>query len=117
MFRDSNFHHGNRAERLVRRGHPVFWDVISDYFVINNSGSKKMTLLKALLNGMGVTGTSLLLYFNVGGWKANILWVLMGLFWAVQFLRACLKLYFEYKDGQIEMKAKARRYEQENSSL
>jgi len=98
------------AKYLVRNRHSILGDVIDNYFVIDNTKPKKMILLKAVLNGLGVTGTGLLLYNNVLGWRGNFLWVLMGLFWLVQFIRACLKLYFEFKEGQIELEAKRARY-------
>lgn len=72
-----------------------------------------MTALKIVAYTLGISGTSWLLYFQVGGWKANILWALAGLFWLVQLARALVKLYFEIKDGQIELQEKRARYKKD----
>jgi hypothetical protein len=69
-----------------------------------------MILLKLLLNGLGLTGSGYLLYFDVGGWKGNALWYVMIGYWAVGTIRALVKLYFEIKEGQIELEAKRSRY-------
>lgn len=79
-------------------------------YSIHNYQPKKMTVLKIVAYMLGVSGSGWFLYFRVGGWQANTLWFCMGGFWLVQMLRACLKLYFEYKDGQIELQEKRARY-------
>lgn len=113
MFGNNNSDPRNGSERMVRSGHSLFGDVVDNYFTIDHSRPKKMTIFKIIANGFGLTGTGYLLYFNVGGWHANVLWYVMAAFWTVQFARACLKLYFEFKEGQIELRAKARRYDKD----
>jgi hypothetical protein len=77
---------------------------------IHNYQPKQMTVLKVVAYMLGVSGSGWFLYMRVGGWKADALWLTMAGFWLVQMLRACLKLYFEYKDGQIELQEKRARY-------
>lgn len=72
-----------------------------------------MTLLKVIAYTLGISGTSWLLYFQVGGWKANIIWALVGLVWFVQLIRACVKLYFEIEEKKIELEEKRSRYNQD----
>lgn len=69
-----------------------------------------MTTLKVVAYLLGFTGTGWLFLLNVGGWKAQILWVIIGLWWIVQLIRACMKLYFEFKHEQIELEEKKARY-------
>jgi hypothetical protein len=113
MYRNNNDNNRNGTKHLDRRGHSLFSNAIDNYFIIDHSRPKKMTLFKMLANAAGFTGTGYLLYFRIGGWHANVLWWVMAAFWAVQFARACMKLYFEWKEGQIELKAKARRYDRD----
>jgi hypothetical protein len=110
-----NNNNNNRAgaKHLVRGRHSFLGDVIDNYFIIDNTKPKKMTVAKMIMNGLGLTGTGYLLYFRIGGWHANVLWYVMAAYWTVQFARACVKLYFEFKEGQIELKAKARRYDRD----
>lgn len=82
-------------------------------YSIYNYQPKKMIYLKIVAYMLGLTGTGWLLYFRVGGWKADALWFAMAGFWAVQFLRACMKLWFEYKTEQIELEAKRERYKRD----
>jgi hypothetical protein len=113
MYRNNNDNNRNGTKYLDRRGHSLFSDVVNNYLTIDNPGAKKMIVLKLIANALGLTGTGYLLYFKIGGWHANVLWITMALYWAVQFARACVKLYFEIKEGQIELRAKARRYEKD----
>jgi hypothetical protein len=72
-----------------------------------------MTILKIIGNLLGVSGSGWLLYMGVGGWKADALWILMGSYWLVQTLRACVKLYYEVKEKEIELAEKRRRYDKD----
>jgi hypothetical protein len=72
-----------------------------------------VTILKIVAYSLGLGGSGWLLYLQVGGWKANALWVLMGGFWLVQTLRACVKLYYEVKEKEIELAEKRRRYDKD----
>lgn len=89
-----------------------FLNSIGGYRLYHNK-PEKMTVLKIVAYTLGISGTSWLLYFQVGGWKANILWALAGAFWLVQLARACVKLYFEIKEGQIELAEKRDRYKKD----
>jgi hypothetical protein len=113
MYRNNNDNNRNGTKHLDRRGHSLFSNAFDNYFTIDNPGAKKMIVIKLIANALGLTGTTYLLYFKIGGWHANVLWIVMAAFWAVQFARACVKLYFEIKEGQIELRAKARRYEKD----
>lgn len=79
-------------------------------YSIHNYQSKEVTTLKIVAYILGFTGTGWLFLLNVGGWKASALWLIMGLWWIVQLLRACVKLYFEIQERKIELKEKAARY-------
>jgi hypothetical protein len=110
---NNNNNNRHKSEYLVGRRHFVLGNVIDNYFTIDHSRPKKMTVFKIIANALGLSGTGYLLYFRVGGWHANVLWIVMAAYWAVQFARACVKLYFEIKESQIELRAKARRYEKD----
>jgi hypothetical protein len=110
---DNRNNNRHEPKHLVRGRYSILGDVIDNYFIIDNSKPKKMTVAKIIMNALGLSGTGYLLYFRIGGWHANVLWYVMAAYWAVQFARACVKLYFEFKDGQIELRAKARRYDKD----
>jgi hypothetical protein len=110
MFGNTNDNTRNGSKRLVRSGHSVSGSFGNYHLPIDHSKLTKVIILKALMYAAGATGSGYLLYFRVGGWKADGLWIIMGLFWFVQLLRACAKLYFEIKEGQIELQEKRARY-------
>lgn len=110
---NNNNNNRPKSKYLVHGRYPFLGNVIDTYFIIDHSRPKKMTVAKIIMNALGFTGTGYLLYFQVGGWHANVLWIVMALYWAVQFARACVRLYFEIKEGQIELRAKARRYDKD----
>lgn len=111
MFGD--FHHTskNGTERVAGRRHFVSNALIHNGIIIDHPKTKKVTtILKAVGYTFGVGGSGYLLYFNVGGWHASALWLILALFWLVQFLRACVKLYFEIQEKKIELREKEERY-------
>jgi hypothetical protein len=61
---------------------------------------------------LGIPSTFWTLW-NVSGWKANILWLLMALFWAFKLFRAIMKWRQEYREQQIELDEKRKRYEKD----
>lgn len=61
---------------------------------------------------LGVPSTFWTLW-NVSGWKANVLWVLMALFWGFKLFRAIMKWRQEYREQQIELEEKRKRYEKD----
>ena len=116
MFGNLNNNPRNGAKRLVRSGHPVSGSFDDYHISIDHSKHKKaMTTLKILGYTMGLGGSGWFLYMRVGGWKADALWIILAGYWLVQLARACLKLYFEYKDGQIELQEKRARYNKDYS--
>lgn len=58
---------------------------------------------------LGIPSTVITIW-NVTGWKANVLWVIVALFWLFKLARACMKAYQEYKEKEIELKNKRDRY-------
>lgn len=86
-----------------------FFNSIGGYSLYHDK-PKKMNALKIVAYSLGISGTGWLLYVRIADWKANILFALAGLFWFVQLIRALVKLYFEIKDGQIELQEKRARY-------
>lgn len=74
---------------------------------------KEVTTLKIVAYLLGFTGTGWLFLLNIGGWKAQLLWAIIGLWWIVQLARACVKLYFEIKERQIELLEKRDRYKKD----
>lgn len=72
-----------------------------------------MTALKILGYTLGFSGTGWLFYLNIGGWKGDIIWVLMGTWWIVQVFRAVMKLYWENVEKRIEMREKQARYDKD----
>lgn len=96
---------------MVRGGHSIS-RTLADYS-LSDIKPKKLTILKVAGYSLGVTGSGWLLYFNVGGWKADVLWLVLAAFWFVQTLRACMKLWFEYREGQIELEEKRARYKKD----
>lgn len=112
MFGDHDINHRNGSERRVRGRHFIS-GTFGNYSVSIDHPKPKKVIYKIVAYSLGLSGSGYLLYFNVGGWHASVLWLIMGAFWFVQFLRACLKLYFEYKEGQIEMEAKRDRYKKD----
>lgn len=109
MFGNNNDNPRNGSERVVRRGHSVS-GTFGNYSVTIDHSKPKKVIYKIVAYAFGAGGSGYLLYFNVGGWHASVLWLAMAGFWVVQFLRACMKLYFEYKHEQIELKEKKARY-------
>lgn len=79
-------------------------------YSIYNYKPTKVTIFKIIGYMMGIGGSGWFLYLRVGGWKADFLWLSMAAFWVVQLCRALVKLYFEYKNSQIELKEKKARY-------
>lgn len=114
MFRNNNGHYRGKSERLVG-GRPSVSGSFGSYgIIIDHSKPKKVTtILKIVAYSLGLSGSGWLLYFRIGGWKADALWIILAGFWLVQMARACLKLYFEYKEGQIELAEKRDRYKKD----
>lgn len=102
------------AGRYEREGghNNGFYNSIGGYRIYHDK-PKKMNALKIVAYMLGISGTGWLLYVRIADWKANTLFAMAGLFWFVQLIRACLKLYFEYKDGQIELQEKRERYKKD----
>lgn len=58
---------------------------------------------------LGVPSTFWTLW-NISGWKANVVWALVILFWLYKLVRGCMRLYHEWKEKEIELKNKRDRY-------
>lgn len=110
MFGNNNNNPRNGSKRLVRSGHSVSGTFDTYHIAIDHPKLTKVIILKVALYAFGVGGSGYLLYFNVGGWHAQVLWWIMGAFWVVQVARAVVKLIFEYKDRQLEHQEKKARY-------
>lgn len=105
-------HRGNGSEGGHERKNGGYHRILNGAhgYNIHNYQSKEVTTLKVVAYLLGFTGTGWLFLLNIGGWKASALWLIMGLWWIVQLFRACVKLYFEYKDQQLEHQEKKARY-------
>lgn len=104
----SNNANGHEREGNNRNG---FYHRVGGYSIHNYKPKNGMTVVKVVAYMFGVGGSGAFLYMRVGGgWKADVLWLVLAGFWFVQMLRACVKLYFEYRNEKIESKEKESRY-------
>lgn len=110
MLLHSGSDNAGRHERESNNRNGVHYRALG-YNIHNYKPKNGMTVVKVVAYMFGVGGSGVFFYLRVGGgWKADVLWLVLAGFWFVQTLRACVKLYFEYRNEKIESKEKESRY-------
>lgn len=101
--------HKHGAERFFHGHYPVFGRAGSydlSHFQTRRPGMEiKVWIL--LLNIFGYPSTVFFLWFN---WKSDIVFGLIVALWLIKIIRAFVRWHQEYKEREIEIKEKRKRY-------
>lgn len=102
---------GSRHERKVDNINGFYYGARG--YSIHDYKQKNVNVLNVVSYILGVPLSVWAAWLYIGGWKGTLIWILAGAFWLVKLIRACIKVYFEYKEKQIELREKESRYDKD----
>lgn len=90
-----------------------FYNGTGSYYLHDHKPKGKVNILNIAAYTLGIPITAWAIWLNIGGWKADILWMLAAAFWLFKLIRAIINLHYEMKDKALNLKEKQKRIDKE----